>query len=205
MKKYLLSIILFVLFLFSCQTLSASSCAERYVPLFIEYARADAVFIGKLKRIKLIETPEGREGYYERWRSVEFEVQKVYKGFDSSTKRISLFYVTYSLDDEIDDFEKNQTWIIFAGDLFGQSGFRTECTATEEIEKDSDIAELEKEMFSVEDNQAIVGRLYDELTFGFIEDIEVILEGNGTKIVKATDDKECFIFPSISPENIELR
>lgn len=193
MKKFYINAI-FILTLLCCQNLFASSCGEKFVPHFVEYSRSEAVFIGKIKSIKSIKNPAEREGWQESWRSVEFEVLKIYKGFDSSTKKISLKNSLLT-GSEADELRKNKTWIIFAKNYLGILNFSTSCSQTEEIKNDSDITELEKEIFSVKDKQAVVGRLYNDMTSDFIKDIEVILEGNGIKVVVQTDEKGMYYFP----------
>lgn len=193
MKKfYIISIV--ILTLFCCQNLFASSCAERFVPHFVEYSRSEAVFIGKIKSIKPIKNPPKSENSIEIWRSVEFESIKIYKGFDSSVKKITLKN-SFMPSSETDELRKNKTYIVFAETYLDNLHFSTSCSHTEEIKNDSEIAEIEKEMFSVKEKQAIVGILYDDITSGFFKDVEVILEGEGVKVISQTDEKGMYYFP----------
>lgn len=204
MKHFLFVCLLLCLFQFCSLVINASSCVEHFVPLIARYSRADSVFIGKIKNIKQVKTPSELENFNEKYRSVKFEPKKIYKGLEVSTKEFSLLNVSESGDYETEKLKIGQIWIVFVRKDEGKLYFGGGCDASRKIEEKADIDYYEKEILSVKDKQAIIGRIVDEMTFEKLKDIEVVLEGNGMKEIKLTDEEGLFYFPIQFPGSYKI-
>lgn len=194
-KKILFTLLFFIFIQFSAKLTLASSCAE-HPPLFVHYYRANAVFVGKVTNIKPYKFEKAEQFFHEKYRTVDFEIQKTYKGIkDSSVKKISLLNISFSYDEEEAELKKGQIWMVFTYEHKGKTFFGGMCNPSGEIESQSDIDDYEKGIFSFKEKQAIVGRVENSFSRTALKDVEVILEGNGKKAVTRTDDQGVYYFP----------
>ncbi|MDQ3089065.1 MAG: hypothetical protein M3Q78_10790, partial [Acidobacteriota bacterium] len=98
--------------------------------------------------------------------TVEFEIQKIYKGINSSTKRIILntdFNPATCGNDEDEAAKKSQQWIVFVyrDEKDNSLHYGGMCDPSSHLEKASDLSEYENNFFSVKDKQAIIGTVVD--------------------------------------------
>lgn len=203
MKKVVFALLFLGLFQFSDQKTFACSCSDHFTPLFIEYSRANAVFVGEVKGIKkLTKLTEIEKNIPANYVVIEFKILKAYKGINNSQK---IFSVITTFNDScgfVDDErpQKGQKWIIFAfkNEENNRLYFGNACEQSSRLENETDISDYENEMFKMKDKQAIFGRVVDEMKIEGIKDIEIILEGNGQNLVARTDEEGFYSFPVTS-------
>lgn len=141
--------------------------------------------------------------------TVEFEIQKIYKGINSSTKRIILntdFNPATCGNDEDEAAKKGQEWIVFVyrDEKDNSLHYGGMCDPSSQLEKASDLSEYENKIFSVKDKQAIIGTVVDDMKIKGIKNIEVVLEGEGQNLTTRTDEKGFYYFPVISKGNYKI-
>ncbi len=200
MKKAIFAVCLFWgLFLLSSQNTYACSCSEHFTPLIVNYSKADSVFVGKVINIKKFGNESEKEGWFPKHRTVEFEIQKAYKGMNSSTKRIVLntnFNEATCGFGEDETPKKGQKWIVFVykNQEENRLYFGGMCDPSSHLEKASDLSDYEDEIFSAKGKQAIIGTVVDDMKTEGIKDIEVILEGEGQNLTTRTNEKGLYYF-----------
>ncbi|HEX8286881.1 MAG TPA: hypothetical protein VF556_02740 [Pyrinomonadaceae bacterium] len=210
MKKAIFTVFLFSgLFLLSSNNAFACSCSDHFTPVIADYSRADAVFAGKVISIKKFGNEPENKAWFPKRRTVEFEIQKVYKGINSSTKRIALitnFNAASCGFDEDEAPKKGQRWIVFVhkDEEDNRLYFGGMCEPYGYLENASDLSYYETKITSVKEKQAIIGTVVDEMKIEGIKDIEVILEGAGQRITTRTDEKGLYYFPVASKGNYKI-
>ncbi len=204
MKRTIFVVCLFCgLFLLSSHNTYACICAEHFTPLIVDYSKADSVFIGKVINIKKFGNESEKEVWFPKQRTVEFEIQKIYKRINFSARRIVLntdFNEASCGFSENEAPKKGQKWIVFVYKNKEENRFYFGgmCEPSSHLEKVSDLAAYEDDINSVKEKQAIIGTIVDEMKIEGIKGIEVILEGEGQSIATKTDEKGLFYFPAAS-------
>lgn len=210
MKRAIFAVCLFCgLFLLSSYNAFACSCSDHFTPLIAHYSRADSVFVGKVINIKKFGSESEKEVWFPKHRTVEFEIQKAYKGTNSSTKRIALntnFNEASCGFGEDETPKKGQKWIVFVqrSEEDNRLYFGGMCEPSSHLEKIADLSYYETKITSVKEKQAIIGTVVDEMKIEGIKDIEVILEGAGQRITTRTDEKGLYYFPVSSKGNYKI-
>lgn len=187
-------------FLFLSQNVFACICSENFAPLIADYSKAETVFVGKVISIKKFGKESEKKAYYPKYRTVEFEIQKIYKGMNSPSETVTL-HTNFSeatcgfSKDEAP--KKGQKWIVFAykDQKENRLHFGGMCKPSSKLESADDLSEYETKFLSIKDKQGIFGSLINEMKFDGIKNIEVHLEGEGMKLTTRTDDKGLFYFP----------
>lgn len=201
MKKAIFAVCLFCgLFLLSSQNVYACSCSEHFAPLIVDYSKADSVFVGKVINIKKFGNESEKEAWFPKHRTAEFEIQKSYKGMNSSLKRIVLNTNFNAASCGFADYEapkKGQKWIVFVykNEEENRLYFGGMCDSSSRLEKASSLSEYEVEIFSAKGKQAIIGTIVDDMKIEGIKNIEVILEGEGQNLITRTNEKGLYYFP----------
>lgn len=207
MKKLIFTIcLLFGLSFFSSQYTFACSCRDSFTPLIVHYSRTNSVFVGKVMSIKKL----GNIPKEDIWRKnilVEFEIQKVFKGIEVSTKRISLITNTYAGTCGSDKPPRiGQKWIVFVykNEENNHLYFGGMCDASNYLETDSDLSYYEDKIASIKEKQAIIGTLVNDAKDKGIKNIEVTLEGEGQKFSTKTNENGLYYFPVSSKGNYKI-
>ncbi len=201
MKKVIFAICLaWGLILLSSHNTYTCSCSNHFTPLIVHYSGADSVFVGKVINIKKFGNKSEKEAWFPKHRTVEFEIQKAYKGMDSSKKRIVLntnFNAASCGFAEYEAPKSGQKWIVFMYKNEEENRFYFDgmCNPSSHIKKVSHLSEYEDDITSVKEKQAIIGTVVDDMKIEGIKDIEVILEGEGQNLTTRTNEKGLYYFP----------
>lgn len=169
MKKAIFAVrLLCGLFLISSQEIYACSCSNYFTPSIIHYSKADSVFIGKVTNVKKFGSESEKDAWSPKHRTVEFEIQKAYKGMNSSAKIIALntnFNAAICGFADYEAPEKGQKWIVFVNKNREENRlyFGGMCDPSRHLEKASDLADYEDEIFSAKGKQAIIGTIVDDM------------------------------------------
>lgn len=196
-------------FLFFSQNASACQCFENFTPLVFDYAKAESVFVGKVINTKKFGNEPEKEAYVPRYRTVEFEIQKIYKGINQTTQRVTLHtnFNAASCGFAKDEApKKGQKWIVFVykNQKENRLFFGGMCEPTNRLEKSTDLLEYENEILSIKDKQGIFGSVVDDMKIEGIKNIEVNLEGEGQNLTTRTGKNGAFYFPILLKGNYKI-
>lgn len=191
-------IIFFTFYLFfhvSVMNVYGCQCSELNTPLFIDYSRADAAFIGKVKKL----IPISAKTTYDKYFNIEFEIQKNYKGINSSQKTILLTTHVGSAScgyEKGRNPKKNENWFIYFYNVDGEKNpyFGGNCSSTRKINSKAEIDDYEKDFLS-KDIAAISGTIFDDIDFIFLKDLKVTVEGYNQKFTTQTNNDGFFFLP----------
>lgn len=202
--------VLFVIFiLISAGSAFASTCLER-PPDIVRFYQSEAIFAGKVLSVKrFYGVKRTQENWNLKYRTVEFEVQKSYKGVVAGSK-ISVLNSYGDMDWTDLKLKKGQQWLIYAWKKDGNLFFGTGCVPWSVlIENPSEIAELDQDFASLKtqierDNQAISGRIQKWSPTQYLENIEVNISGNDRQFSVFTDKEGLFFLPVESPGEYKI-
>jgi hypothetical protein len=183
-------------------TAFAGVCIEN-PPAVINFSRSEEVFIGKVLSVNgFYGIPRTNENWNLKYKTVQFEVLRAFKGVDSGNK-IQAVLAYGNIDWEDLKPKKGEQWMIYAWKKEGRRFFGTGCVPwSERIEdqvafKETDDYLLSLKTSAEKDRQAIAGRITSN--WQGIQNVDVIIEGADRRIVVKTDNEGRYYVPNVQP------
>lgn len=181
--KFLFIIILFLLFSAFENSVSACSCVYYGVPSCVTYNSSDVVFVGKITKFekpdkKTIDESEGMPT-----QKVFFDVEHTLKGKQIPKIEVSTFFNTSC---DYSDISIDQSWIVFANKDKNGKLFFGMCSGSFEIENQSTLDSILKELPPSPNEYHIFGRL-EYGGYRDLKNIDVSADGFGQKFTSRTD------------------
>jgi hypothetical protein len=205
--KRILSLLLIFIF---AKSAFASICLF-HPPEIIDFYQTEAIFIGKVLSVKrFYGIPRTDVNWNVKYKIVEFEVQKSYKGVEAG-KKVSIINPFGSSDWADIKLKKGQQWAVYATMHNGNLSMFNGCGPwSEQLKSQADEATWDKDLTALKDRierdkQAIAFRIFNEMKGEAAENIEINIDGNNQQITAHTDKDGCFYLPQIQPGEYQIK